>query len=216
MKQSEIAAKIIDSTPDQPLSVEETTRRLPAINLLSGDLREKVVSLSRNAPSYFWKVGATSSADVDYHHPLCRTEHGLWLHTLLQISPIVRLSESLIARDKITAEERDYAIAAAILHDQRKRGDEQSDRTSAASDHDLQMARVTSACGLPDPVSDAIAAHMGPSDWGYDGPEPSSPVEELVHTADMLASTPNIEPKVPTPVPEELASKGAEPANIDL
>jgi len=62
---------------------------------------------------------------------------------------------------------------------------------------------------LPERVARAVASHMGP--W-YSGPEPDleSPLEDLLHTADMIASTANITPKVPTPVPKELEEIGVE------
>jgi len=48
------------------------------------------------------------------------------------------------------------------------------------------MARLVWESALDDRVVDAVAAHMGP--W-YDGPAPETPLEWLVHHADMVAST---------------------------
>lgn len=198
-----------------PLSVEEVTRRLPPIRMLPDDLQPGVIELSRNAPDYFWEVRATSGPDVDYHHPIARREpHGLWAHTLMLFGPLMRLSQTYMAQGEITEQERDYAIAAALLHDQRKRGPHGSTKTSAVSDHDLQMTRVIEESDLPMParyeIADAVAAHMGPSEWGYDGPEPETPVQQLVHHADMIASTPNVDVRIPGPVPKELAAMGLE------
>jgi hypothetical protein len=66
------------------------------------------------------------------------------------------------------------------------------------------MARVVrEESELPEIVADAIAAHMGA--W-YDGPPPTpGSIEDLVHTADMLASCSAISVPVPAPRPRELA-----------
>jgi len=196
-----------------PISVSEVTRRLPPITMLPPDLQAGVIELSRRAPAYFWTVRATSGPDVDYHHPIARKEpHGLWAHTLMLFGPLMRLSQTYVAQDILTERERDCAIAAALLHDQRKRGPHGSTETSAVSDHDLQMARVIEESKLPEParskIADAVASHMGPKEWGYDGPEPETPLQELVHHADMVASTPNVDVRVPGPVPEELREIG--------
>lgn len=207
---------IPDPVPELPLTEDETIRRMPAVDLLPDELRTPVIEITRRAPDYFWEVRATSSQHVDYHHPICRRNRGLWAHTLMQFGPLLRLAESQIAMDRITEQERDYAIAACILHDQRKRGEHGNPEEFATSDHDLHMAEVVESCGLPEPISDAIASHMGPSEWGYDGPEPETPLEFLVHNADMMASTPNADIHVPGPVPKELEVLGLEEGDFDL
>ncbi|AWB27790.1 HD domain-containing protein [Halococcoides cellulosivorans] len=183
------------------LDTAELRRRLPAVALIDDErLARAVLGCSAQAPEYFWNVPASAG---EYHHPACREPRGLWAHTLLVATVVDELGDTYLEQGRIDADGRDEAIAAAILHDQRKYGgDDELDR-SAHSNHDERMARVireTSA--LPDRIADAVAAHMGP--W-YAGPAPETPVEDLVHTADVIASRPSITPSLPEPVPAELA-----------
>lgn len=197
--------------PSHTLPNLEVNRRLPAINLINdSDIAAEVTRLTAEAPAYFWRVPA-ASPQSDYHHPICREDHGLWAHTLMLMAPLCRYAESLLAQDRLSLEERDYALAAAILHDQRKRGPHGSTNGSAVKDHDLRMAHVIrKESDLPYAVAKAVASHMGPEEWGYEGPEPESDLQDLVHTADMLASTSNLDAHVPGPVPTELQELGLE------
>lgn len=202
-----------DSYPAHTLSEDEVRRRLPAVNRIADrDIRDEVISLSRDAPAYFWMAPAASPMS-DYHHPMCREMHGLWAHTLMLVPVIERLSETLIAQTSTDFEtyHRDYALAAALLHDQRKRGPHGTRERSAVPEHDELMASVIrEESDLPDALAQAVATHMGAEEWGYNGPEPATELQNLVHTADMLASTANADLRVPGPVPEELEELGLE------
>lgn len=200
---------------DSPLPAEEVRRRLPAVNLISdSQIRSEVISLTSEAPTYFWEVPA-ASPDSDYHHPACRRPHGLWAHTLMLIPPIVRLFPSKQAQGKLDEDDRDYAIAAALLHDQYKRGRSDAGADDTASDHDLLMAQtIEQESDLPAPVADAVASHMGPADWDYDGPAPETALQELVHEADMMASTPYGEMYISEPMPRELQDLGVSGADL--
>lgn len=168
-----------------------------------------VRDVTATAPDYFWTVPASSSG---YHHPLCRGEHGLWTHTLMVATVVERLADSYVERRLLEREAVDRARAAALLHDQRKNGPPEDPQSTATSDHELLMAEVVRESSLGARVADAIHSHMGP--W-YDGPEPETPLADLVHTADMVASTPTITPKVFGPIPEELAEIGVEAVDED-
>lgn len=185
------------------LSLDEVRRRIPSLRLIDDDeLREATARLTADAPEYFWTVPASTGG---YHHPRCRGERGLWVHTLMLSTVIDRLAESRVELGEIPEDRVDVAHAAAILHDQRKNGDPASPSSSSVSDHDLRMAEVVRDdldVAIRDVVADAIASHMGP--W-YDGPEPETPVERLVHDADMIASTASITAELPEPIPDELA-----------
>jgi len=176
---------------------EEVYRRMPALDLIEDKaVRDEVVRLTAEAPDYFWTVPASTSG---YHHPACRGEHGLWVHTLMVCTAVKRLVESYELRYDLEA---DHAFAAAILHDQRKNGDPSDPAEKSVQDHDLMMAEVISEeSALPLEVENAVASHMGP--W-YDGVEPAYPLDELVHSADMIASTSTATLAVPGPLPEEL------------
>lgn len=192
---------------EPPLATAEAKRRLPAITrIVDEDLRAGVLQLTTEAPEYFWTVPASTSG---FHHPLCRKEHGLWAHTLMVFTAVERLADSYEARFDV---EPDHARAAALIHDMRKNGAPEDPSDSSVSDHDLRMADVVQDHGtFPDEVEDAVAEHMGA--W-YDGPEPSSPLAELVHNADMLASTANATVAVPGPVPKELDALGVDEASL--
>jgi hypothetical protein len=192
------------------LSPDEVKRRIPALKLIADpDLREATREVTATAPEYFWIVPASTSG---FHHPLCRGRHGLWAHTLMVSTALERLVDSYIEQGLLTPKQADMARAAVILHDQRKNGHPGAPSTSSVSDHDLQMASVLrDHGGFPDPVIEAVETHMGP--W-YDGPEPVAPIERLVHSADMVASTSTITVKAPGPVPDELEKIGVEEGNI--
>lgn len=187
-----------------PLDVR---RRLPAIDLIEDDhIRQETLRLSAQAPMYFWEVPASTSG---FHHPACRKRRGLWAHTLMVCTAVERLSDSYAERFGVDA---DLARSAAILHDQRKNGNPESPAEKSVQDHDLRMGRVVREDSeLPDMIADAVDEHMGA--W-YDGPEPSSPLAEMVHNADMLASTSNATLAVPGPIPEELEFLDLEEADL--
>lgn len=193
------------------LEFGEVVRRMPSLQLIDDDrIRRETAHLTADAPQYFWERPA---AFHDYHHPACRRRHGLWAHTLMLSTVIERLADSYVEQGRLEPREIDYAHAAAVLHDQRKSGpDDDPPEGETAKDHDLQMAEVIyDESTLPAEVAYAVEAHMGP--W-YEGTTPSSDLEDLVHTADMVASTASISPAIPAPMPYELSGVGLE--EVDL
>jgi hypothetical protein len=196
------------SKPPETISPSVAIERLPVIQLISdAKIRTGVAELTAEAPAYFWRVPA-ASPDSTHHHPSCREKFGLWRHTLFLIPPLCRLTESRILQDtEFSIYDRDVALAAAILHDQRKRGPHATYRDSATSNHDLEMAAtVRGNDKLPDRTADAIASHMGPEKFGYDGPAPSTPLERLIHDVDMLASFKPIGIEIPEQAPQHIHS----------
>lgn len=196
--------------PAHTLGEDEVARRMPALDLIADkEIRAETAQLTANAPAYFWRAPASSSK---YHHPVCREDHGLWTHTLMTVTAVCRLEESYREQDRLPLAGHDHAIAAAILHDQRKHGPHGTTRGKATTDHAPAMAEaIAEESDLPDAVADAVRTHMGP--W-YDDNEPDGPLQDLLHTADMMASTANATLKVPGPVPEELADLGVEEAKL--
>lgn len=189
---------MITGTTDMPL--REVYRRVPTLRLIDDEqVREETAQLTAQAPRYFWEVPASTSG---YHHPACRGQHGLWVHTLMLSTVIDRLGDSVVGLGELEQREVDLAHAAAILHDQRKNGDPEQPADGSVADHELLMAQVIrEQAELPAAVAEAVETHMGP--W-YDGPEPETPLQRLVHTADMVASTETITPGVRGPLPREL------------
>ena len=190
---------------DPPLSPAEARRRMPSLDLIENDaIRRETCKLTMFAPDYFWeRPGSTAG----YHNA---HEHGLWAHTLKLSTVIERLADSYTERGLLRQPlDVDRAHAIAILHDQRKAGE---DGEETQSDHDWWMGGVVrQETELGETVARAIESHMGA--WG-DGPDPSSTLAELVHVADMVASDDNAEIALPAPVPEELTAHGYE--GVDL
>ena len=190
---------------DPPLSPAEARRRMPSLELIENDaIREETRRLTRYAPDYFWiRPGSTAG----YHNA---HENGLWAHTLKLSTVIERLADSYTERGLLRKPlDVDRAHAAAILHDQRKAGE---DGEETQSDHDWWMGGVVrQESELGETVARAIESHMGA--WG-DGPDPSSTLAELVHVADMVASDDNVDIALPAPVPEELEAHGYEEADL--
>jgi 23S rRNA maturation-related 3'-5' exoribonuclease YhaM len=188
---------------DPPLTPAEAERRMPSLALIEDDdIRAETRRLTQFAPAYFWtRPGSTAG----YHNA---HDRGLWAHTLKLSTVIERLAGSFTERGLLRGSvDVDRAHAAAILHDQRKAG---KDGEETQSDHDLRMGElVRQESDLDETVSRAIEEHMGP--W-YDGPEPSSALAELVHSADMMASAENVDIALPGPVPEELEEHGYDAA----
>jgi len=184
---------------DPPLTESEVRRRLPSLALINDDeLRQDTLELSRYAPAYFW---TRSGSTAGYHNA---HEHGLWGHTLKLATVISRLADSYVQRGLIREADVDRAHAAAILHDQRKAG-ESGNQTR--DDHDLLMGERVRECIGDEIVARIVEEHMGA--W-YEGPDPQSPVAELVHVADMLASDDNVTIDIPAPVPDALERYGYE------
>ncbi|MWG36504.1 hypothetical protein [Halomarina oriensis] len=191
------------TTATQLLDAEDVVRRLPSIERIENDaIRAETIALTARAPAYFWRVPASTSG---YHHPQCRGEHGLWIHTLMLGTALERLAPTYVGQERLTGYDIDCARAAVILHDQRKNGSPETPQAGATDDHDLRMARVIRReSTLPRRVARAVETHMGA--W-YAGPRPLSDLEDLVHTADMMASTETITCAVDGPLPEELAGR---------
>lgn len=165
---------------------------MPTVTLIEDDeLRHRVVETVAEFPSYFWEAPATSSDE--YHNQYARGERGLWTHVLMCATALESLSDTYLEQGRLDEREVDYARAAILLHDGWKYGDEWRSGVSADRDHDLRAARELSDRGFPEPVCDAVAAHMGP--W-YAGPSPETPLERLVHTADMIGSRRHVTPAV--------------------
>lgn len=192
--------------PAPPLSPAEAARRMPSLELIENDdIRSETAHLTQYAPDYFWtRPGSTAG----YHNA---HEHGLWAHTLKLSTVIERLADSYTERGLLRKPlDVDRAHAIAILHDQRKAGE---DGEETQSDHDWWMGGVVrQESELGETVARAIEEHMGA--WG-DGPDPSSTLAELVHVADMVASDDNVDIALPGPVPRELEAHGYAAADLD-
>lgn len=184
------------------ISEAEARRRLPVDLVEDVDLRARTVEAIAAFPAYFWTAPATSSDR--YHNQYARGERGLWIHVAMAATALERVVDSHVEQGRLSDRQADLARAAVLLHDGRKFGDRWRQGQSADRDHDLRMADVVRRRGFPEPVAQAIASHMGP--W-YDGPQPSTPLEQVVHQADMVASARHVTPAVYDPPAELLEAQ---------
>lgn len=179
---------------------EEVERRLPEVDLIEDEeLRDEAVeALGRMVPDYFWEVPATGSGR--YHNPFSRRKHGLWVHVKMSLTAYERLVRSYVEQGLLTEEEADMGRVALLLHDTLKYGHSYEAGDSTKPNHDkLAATWVRANTDLPTAVANAIEAHNGP--W-YEGKEPDTPLEQLVHMADMVASTKNVTAGVYEPAEE--------------
>lgn len=178
------------ATIDGRMRDDEVRRRLPEVDLIQDDeVREATISaIGRGVPDYFWDVPATGSGK--YHNPFSRRRHGLWIHVKQVFTVYERMVRSFVEQGRITEREADLGRAAVLLHDMLKYGHEYEDGDGTVPNHDKLAGHwLEHNSELPFSAVRAVKTHNGP--W-YDGPEPESPLEQLVHMADMCASTKNV------------------------
>lgn len=168
---------------------------MPQVDYIDDDeLREQVIDAFHGlVPDYFWYIPSSSSGN--YHPHDERGRYGLLVHTQRVVEIFDQLADSWIGQGKITEQERDYGIAAALLHDTVKNGDDKTNGT--VTEHGMLAADMFEA--MPEEVREAIRSHDGP--WGADA-EPETPLQELVHAADMVAADDKL--RVQTQVPTQV------------
>lgn len=177
------------ATIDGRMRDDEVERRLPEVNLIEDDeIRSATLSaLGRGVPDYFWQVPATGSGR--YHNPYARRKHGLWIHVKMVFTVYERMVRSYVEQGLITELEADMGRAAVLLHDMLKYGHGYEDGDGTVKNHDkLASHWLEHNSELPREAVRAVECHNGA--W-YAGDEPDSPLEQLVHMADMAASTKN-------------------------
>lgn len=165
-------------------------RRFPELGLIDDeDVRNETGRLiEEHVQPWFWDAPAASS--YKHHSPWCCAKHGLWIHTKMAFTAFHYFAESDLATGRLSEDEADLGRAAILVHDLRKYGEQYYEGKHSDKDHDLQASIIVrKESDLDDRVADAVASHMGADEWGYAGPEPETPLEWLVHRADMAAST---------------------------
>lgn len=201
------------ATIDGRMRDEEVKRRLPEVELIEDDeIREATIdAIGRGVPEYFWEVPATSSGR--YHNPFARRRHGLWMHVKMVFAAYERMVRSFVKQGEITEHEADAGRAAVLLHDMLKYGHGYEDGDSTVKNHDRLAAHwLQHHSDVPRETVRAVKAHNGP--W-HEGPVPETPLEQLVHMADMVASTKNVTAGVYEPA-EELSSQFPNAPRADL
>ncbi|WP_224269239.1 HD domain-containing protein [Haloprofundus salinisoli] len=163
--------------------------RLPELALVDDTelMREAAVAFFEGHEDYFWTAPAASS--YAHHNLYCCGERGLWIHTKMVFAAFERLVDSYLEQGLVSDFERELGRVACLLHDIKKYGETYEQGDHADRDHDVRAADwLRTETDLDPRVADAVERHMGP--W-YDGPEPETPLQQLVHLADMTASTKN-------------------------
>ena len=151
-------------------------------------IRSITEGLLRHVPAYFWHVPASSSGK--YHPAYALGEGGLVRHT----KAAVKFAEMLFNISDFTADERDFIVAALLLHDCQKQGDGTAEHT--VFEHPLLAAgyvKDNAPSWYADKVCPLIASHMG--QWntskyaeGVVLPVPQDSLQKFVHECDYLAS----------------------------
>jgi len=149
--------------------------------IIDSDLRSKVKLVLDCVDPRHETEPASSTGK--YHPDFAHGDGGLIRHT----KAVVLIANELCnTRPGIN---KDYMIAAAILHDMHKYKDTGK---YTCHEHPFLMACDASEAGLPQPVVLAIESHMG--QWNTSNrssvvlPVPSDDFQWLLHYADYLAS----------------------------
>lgn len=151
--------------------------------------------LVSRTPSYFWKIGASSSGK--YHPPFSQGEGGLVRHTKAVVyfcDELLRMSQWAYMTDC----RKNYAYAACILHDTIKYGFEEEINKDEYRNHAENAAANIEAAWMeyyeeraPYELVQAVRSHMG--QWSSERDDrPFTPIDRLVHMADYIASRPMI------------------------
>ena len=164
------------------------------INLIKNEtLREAVKQyMAEDTPDYFWSEGASSSGK--YHPKFSQGVGGLVRHTkavVMFAEELLRMSSYMYLSDDF----KDYIIAACIIHDTCKYGNEAEINKDEYANHANNAADSFAFwCGNNSPMCEphylllqAVRSHMG--QWSTDREDrPFTPIDRCVHMADYMAS----------------------------
>lgn len=187
------------------------------LSLISDEvLREAVaVYLEVATPDYFWTEGASASGK--YHPKFAQGLGGTVRHT----KATVMFAEELLRMSSyayMKQEYKDYVIAALLLHDTRKYGYPDFDKSQYANHAHNAAHAFLMFCreyNFDDPhflLLNAMESHMG--QWSTEKENhPFTSVDRCVHMADYMASRSFID--IPS-ITEEYNAIVAEVAEYDL
>lgn len=146
--------------------------------------------MNESVPAYFWHIGASSSGK--YHPCFSQGEGGLVRHTravVMFLNELMQMSSYACMKQ----EYKDYAFAAAIIHDTCKYGMSDEMDKSAFKAHDKNAASAFEVFCLErgyrtsELLLGAVRAHMG--QWAGDPADrPFTSIDHAVHMADYMAS----------------------------
>jgi len=175
-------------------------------------LEEQTIRFMCNwCPDYFFEI--PSSGTGKYHPPDEYNTAGNVLHVKRVFLAYEQLARSYLEQQLIDVDEYYCGQAAVLLHDMYKFGWPSENQSSAVPDHDILAAEaIRRKSDLPPLVADMCASHNGA--WG-EGPVPDSPIEQLLHMADMTVAPRWYRSDVLFPS-EELQALGVEAVDVEL
>lgn len=180
--------------------LEGTTMLVKNINLISCDiLKNFVLECLDMAPDYFWVIPA--SITMKYHPEWAKWDNGLVKHTVLAMY----LGKELSQTYELSLTQTDIVLAALALHDTLKYGIDFDVRYSKMHqylprEYYKEVIKKYKDDAIISPFSegsyaeifDAIERHMGSLSSGawtsVGGLKPETPVQQVVHLADYIAS----------------------------
>lgn len=184
------------------MSYKMETFQNELLQINNSDKRLFVAACLESVPSYFFKIGASSSGK--YHPMYCVGEGGLVRHTKAAIKIAIELMRMDMYSEMLKI--KDEVISALILHDCVKNGIHSTENGFTVSNHPLQavqLIRNTAAeyraggddisPDFIDLICELISTHMG--QWRQDFrtkaivlPEMKTESQKFVHLCDYLAS----------------------------
>ena len=153
------------------------------------EIREFVIKFLNEVPEYFWTIPASASGK--YHPQYALGEGGLVRH----VKATIMIANELLKLDvyKNLIGQKDYIIAALLLHDTYKHG--QIDEGYTKPDHANLAYRALQNKHTGFKIQDIawlVLTHMG--QWNTDregnvvAPTPTTEAQKFVHLCDYLAS----------------------------
>jgi len=166
--------------------------KLPELaEITDAGLRGFVEGVLARAPVYFWSVPASTTGR--FHPPDEWLPGGLVLHT----RRVARVALEIARGWKLSYEQKNILVAAALLHDVCKYGPGPRERGELYGEHCEAGSRlvlsVPAADGIPRQlIAGLVYHHMGPFGPGAWTPEERTPLELALFTSDYLAARPDL------------------------
>lgn len=162
------------------------------LNLIKNEETRKITEeLLKGVPEYFWMVPASSSGK--YHPKYALGEGGLVRHT----KAAVRFAEHLFRIYDFDENEQGYIVAALLLHDSFKQGEEEGHTVHEHPVLAAEYVRKNAPKGYSRQVAPLIESHMG--QWNKSEKsdvvlkKPRGKKRWFVHLCDYLASRRGVE-----------------------
>lgn len=157
----------------------------------NNEVKDITKNLIGQLPDYYFEIPASSTGK---HHPnYAQGKGGLVRHTQAAVRIAIELLRLEMYED--LQKDKDLIIAALILHDGLKNGEEYSEHTK--SEHPILASNFiknnTENQGIANKIADLVLTHMGQWNTEYKStkeimPKPTTKAQKFVHLCDYLAS----------------------------